>query len=146
MTASTGQNISIKERREAVEADHASVTVAGAILAVGGWSGLLWVVLNTLPTVPNRWSFYALLFAALAGSALPFIRLLHKRFSRAGGLFITPGVMVREALWVGMFGTLCAWLRIPRLLSVPLVVGIALAFIAIELLLRLRERTQWHPD
>src|SRR5690606_21110406 len=108
MAATRGRNISMKELRETVEAEHASVAVAGAILAVGGWSGLLWVVLNTLPTVPNRWSFYALLFAALAGTALPFIRLLHRRFSREGGLHISPGVMVRQALWVGLFGTVCA--------------------------------------
>jgi len=146
MAATRGRNISMKELRETVEAEHASVAVAGAILAVGGWSGLLWVVLNTLPTVPNRWSFYALLFAALAGTALPFIRLLHRRFSREGGLHIPPGVMVRQALWVGLFGTVCAWLRIPRLLSPPLAVGMAFAFIAIEFLLRLRERTQWRPD
>lgn len=146
MAAPAGQNVSIQERREEAAAEHASTVVAGAILAVGGWAGLLWLLLNTLPTVPNRWTFYALLHIALTGTALPVIRLLHRRFSRQGGLFVGPGVMIRQAVWVGLYGTLIAWLRIPRLLTVPLVAGVALALVAIELLLRLRERTQWQPE
>ena len=135
-----------RERREAVEAEQASVALAGAILAVVGWSGLLWMLTNTLPTVPNRWTFYLLLHVALAGTALPFIRLLHRRFSRSGGLYVRAGVMVRQATWFGLFGTLVAWLRIPRLLSGPVVLIIALGFVSVEALLRLRERTQWRPD
>jgi hypothetical protein len=133
-------------RREFVEATHASVVVAGVVLAVGGWSGLAWVVTNTLPTVPNRWAFYALLQIALTGTALPFVRFLTRRFARGRGLFVPPGVLVRQATWVGLFGTTCAWLRIPRLLSIPLVILLALALIAIEFLLRMRERMQQEPE
>lgn len=129
-------------RRAYVEATHTSVVLAGVALAVGGWSGLVWLVTNTLPTVSNRWAFYALVQIALTGTALPFVRFLHKRFSRAGGLYVTPGVLVRQATWVGLFVTTCVWLRIPRLLSVPLVILIALALAAIEFLLRARERMQ----
>src|SRR5574341_1111855 len=133
-------------RREYVEATHASVVVAGVIMAVAGWSGLVWLLTNELPTVPNRWTFYALLQIALTGTALPFIRVLHQRFSREHALFIKPGVMVRQAIWVGLFGTACAWLRIPRLLSLPLAIVLILALIVIETLLSLRERMQWHPE
>lgn len=129
-------------RREFVEATHTSVVIAGVVLAVGGWSGLIWVITNALPTVPNRWAFYALLQIALTGMALPFVRFLNKRFAQGGGLYITPGVMVRQATWVGLFGTTCAWLRIPRLLSAPLIGLLALALIAIEFLLRLRENVR----
>ena len=128
--------------RRHIEAAHASVVMAGVLLAVGGWSGLAWLVTNKLPTVPNRWSFYALLHVALTGTALPFVRYLNKRFARGGGLFIRPGILVRQATWVGLFGTTCAWLRIPRLLSIPLTILLALALIVIEGLLRLRERIQ----
>lgn len=133
-------------RREYVEATHASVAVAGAILAVGGWSGLIWVITHTLPTVPNRWAFYALLQVAITGTALPLVRLLHRRFSRGGGVFVGPAVLVRQATWVGLFVTTCVWLRIPRLLSVLLALVIAFALIVVEALLRLRERTQWRPE
>lgn len=128
--------------REHVEATHTSVVMAGILLAVGGWSGLVWLVSNTLPTVPNRWAFYALLHVALTGTALPFVRYLNKRFARERGLFIRPGMLVRQATWVGLFGTACAWLRIPRLLSIPLTILLVLALFAIEALLRLRERLQ----
>jgi hypothetical protein len=46
----------------------------------------------------------------------------------------------------GLWGTVCAWLRIPRLLSVPVALIIALALAAIEALLWVRERTAWHPE
>jgi hypothetical protein len=59
---------------------------------------------------------------------------------------VKPGVLLRQAIWVGLFGTICAWLRIPRLLSIPVAIVVALALSAIESLLRLRERTQWRPD
>ena len=134
-------------QRVQVDSEHITVAAAGAILAVIGWSGVIWLILisGRLPTVPNRWIFYVLLQIALTGTALPFVRLLHRRFSRRRALFVRAGVMVRQAIWVGLFGTTCAWLRIPRLLSVPMASVIALALIAIEALLRLRERTEWHP-
>ena len=133
-------------RRQLVEANHLSVVLAGVLLAVGGWSGLIWLVTHQLPTVPNRWAFYALLQVALTGTALPFVRLLSRRFGRDGGLHITANVLVRRALMVGLFGTTCAWLRIPRLLSFPLALILALSFLAVEALLRIRERTRWQPD
>lgn len=144
MTA--GQRDSHALRRSEVDSEHASVVVAGVLVAVGGWSGLTWLLTNTYPTVPNRWVFYALLQIALAGTALPFVRLLNRRFARNSALYIRPGVLVRQAIWVGIFGTTCTWLRIPRLLSVPLAVVIALALVAIESLFRLRESMQWRPE
>jgi hypothetical protein len=133
-------------RRAEVEASHLSVVAAGVVLAVGGWSGLIWLIGNQLPTVPNRWAFYVLLQIALTGTALPFVRLLHQRFSRARALHVTATILVRQAVWVGLFGTTCAWLRIPRLLSVPMALVLILALVVIESLLRLRERMQWRPE
>ena len=129
-------------RREFVEATHASVVIAGMILAIGGWSGLIWLVFNVYPTVPNRWAFYSLLQIALSGTALPFVRFLNTRFGKWNGLYVTPGVLVRQATWVGLFGTACAWLRIPRLLSPAMVILLVIALVMIEFLLRLRDRMQ----
>jgi len=114
-----------------------SVVVAGGILAVSGWAGLAWLLGNTLPTVPNRWAMFVLLQIALSGTALPFINFLHRRFARDAGISITPVVLVRQAIWFGTFATVCAWLRIPRLLSVPTALIIAVALLIIESLLRL---------
>ncbi len=141
-TAPTSSSV----QRTSTEPAQASAVAAGVLLAVGGWSGLLWLVSNQLPTVPNRWVFYALLHIALTGTALPFVRLLNQRFGRERAAFLPPGVLIRQAVWVGLFGTVCAWLRIPRLLSVPLAIVLIGALVIIEALLRLRERTRWRPD
>ncbi len=135
-----------RARRQYIEATHASVVVAGVMLATAGWAGLIWLITNELPDVPNRWMFFALLQIALTGSALPLVRYLNQRFSRQRGLFVEPGVLVRQATWIGLLGTSCAWLRIPRLLSLPLFIIVFLALIGIETLLRIRERTQWRPE
>ena len=147
MATSTNPRTDVHLRVQ-VDSEHISVAIAGAILAVVGWSGVAWLIWlsGRLPTVPNRWVFYVLLQIALTGTALPFVRLLHRRFSRRRALYVRAGVLVRQAIWVGLFGTTCAWLRIPRLLSGPMAIVIALALIAIEALLRLRERMAWQPD
>ena len=133
-------------RRHYIEGTHASVVAAGILMATGGWSGLIWLITNQLPTVPNRWLFFAFFQIALTGTALPLMRYLNKRFSRQRSLYIEPGVLVRQAIWIGLLGTSYAWLLIPRLLSLPLALVLFFGLIGIEILLRIRERTQWHPE
>jgi len=123
-----------------------SVIAAGVALGVVGWAGLAWIILNTLPTVPNRWLFFALLQLGLMGTSLPLIQFLHRRFAPRAGTADDAVVLIRQAAWVGVFGTVCAWLRIPRLLSIPLALIMLVALIAIEFFFRLRERMQWRPE
>jgi hypothetical protein len=131
---------------ERIRTEHTSVMVAAVLMAVGGWSGLVYLVVNTLPTVANRWIFFALLYVALSGTALPFIRYLNKRFARTDAPPVPGMVLVRQSNWVGLFGTACAWLRIPRVLSWSVAFFLALALVVIEVFLRLRERSQWSPE
>jgi hypothetical protein len=90
--------------------------------------------------------FFLLLQVALTGSALPFVHYLHQRFGRPGSAPLGYIVLVRQSIWVGLFGVICLWLRIPRLLSIPLAVVVLGALIMVEFFLRLRERSQWHPE
>ena len=53
-------------------------------------------------------------------------------------------VMVRQALWVGVFGATLAWLQLARLVTLYVVLGLAGGLVAIESLLRLREQARWH--
>ena len=49
------------------------------------------------------------------------------------------------AIWVGVYGATLAWLQIARILTPSLAFLLALGFVLIEYLLRLREKSQWSP-
>jgi hypothetical protein len=133
-------------RAPSIESGQASAVAAGVLLAAIGWTALVWLIFNSLPTVPNRWLFFLLFQVALSGTALPFVRYLHQRFDKPGSTPVTYDVLVRQSLWVGLLGVACLWLRIPRLLSLPLALVLIAALVMVEFLLRLRERTQWRPE
>jgi hypothetical protein len=48
-------------------------------------------------------------------------------------------VIVRQSVWVGLYAVACAWLQIPRALSLPTALLLALVFVVIEVFLRVRE-------
>lgn len=112
-------------------------------MALLGWGGLALLINYTLPFVWPRWGFFVLWVLALTGTALPFIYLLNRRFENKA--FIEPNVIVRQALWVGVYGATLAWLQLGRLLSLWVWMGLAGGFIAAEYLIRLRERARWKP-
>ena len=134
--------------------DYRSLTLAALILAILGWGGLFALifilplaptgdVLRPVPGLGPRWLFFVLWLMALTGTALPFVRYLHRRFAR---LPTPPGVLLRQALLIGCLGAACAWLQISRLFAWPLVCLIAAGLVGIEWFLRLRERSRWSPD
>lgn len=112
-------------------------------LVLLGWGGLGILVTQTQPTVWPRWLFFALLFLALSGTALPAVWFLNLRFPSTPPIGTT--VIVREAAWVGVYGTTLAWLQMGRLASLGVVAGLAAGLIAIEYFIQLRERSRWKP-
>jgi len=114
------------------------------ILIVTGGAGLALVTLFTLPTLGPRWLFFFFLVLLGAGAALPAAYFLNIRFPT------TPPaerpVIMREALWAGVFVSLMAWLRMGRVLTFPLGVIIAAVLVLVEVLLRLWERSRWKPE
>ena len=110
------------------------------LLAIG-WTGLYFLVATTLPTVGPRWLFFFLLTIAVAGTALPFVWLLHKRFGPA-----PSAVLLRQALWVALFASLGVWLQINRALTLSLALLLGVGFILVEWFLRLLERSVWRPN
>lgn len=130
------------------------LTLAAWILALAGWAGLVGLTLfmpltpagnptHPVPSAGARWLFFLLWLMALTGSALPFVRYLHRRFARAP---VVSGVLLRQALWVGLFGATCAWLQIGRLLSPAIAALIAAGLGGVEWFLRMRERSHWAPE
>jgi len=119
-----------------------SLMVAAVVLAAIGWPGLILIVIATLPTVGPRWLFFLLLTAAVTGTALPFVWVLHRRFV---GVPVPAPVLLRQGLWVGLYTGLCVWLQINRSLNLWLALLIAGGLAAFEWLIRLRERSTWRP-
>jgi len=118
--------------------------LAAEILVGTGWIGLFLVIFLTLPTVGPRWLFFFFSVLAVTGMALPGVAFLNVRFPSKPP--ISPKVVVRQAIWVGIYVPTLAWLQIGRVLTPAMALLLAGGFIMIELLLRLRERSQWKPQ
>jgi hypothetical protein len=121
-----------------------SYLYSGLLLAAVGWGGLTLLIRFVYPTLGPRWLFFFLLTLALCGTALPAIVYLHRRFpSEPRADWDT---ILRQTIWVGAYGNLLAWLQLGRVLTLFLAFFLALGFILIESLLRLRERSRWEPQ
>lgn len=119
--------------------DHVGVLVASVLLMIVGWGGLYWVVTTQLPRVGPRWGFFLLLFTAVTGTVMPILRYVNVRLTPATRFLPPGGVIVRQSVWAGLFVVTCAWLQIPRVLSAPIALLLALALVVIEVFLRSRE-------
>ncbi|MFQ3567624.1 MAG: hypothetical protein SNJ59_11555 [Aggregatilineales bacterium] len=125
--------------------DHVGVLIAAVIMMVGGWAGLYHLITTELPRVGPRWIFFVLLHIAVVGTVLPFVRYLNVRFTPVHRELPPGGVIVRQSVWIGLYVVTCAWLQIPRVLTLPIAFFLALAFIIIEVFLRSREIVNERP-
>lgn len=114
---------------------------ASILLMVAGWGGLAALIITTLPTVGPRWLFFFLAVLALTGTALPVMAFLNRRFLSTPAP--TAGIIVRQALWVGVYGATIAWLQIGQVLTPYLAILLAAGLVLVEFLLRLSEKSQW---
>lgn len=113
------------------------------ILILVGWGGLFGVIHLSWPIVWFRWGFFALLILALTGTVLPVVYFFHRRFPDSPPA--EPNVIVRQAVWFGVYGATLAWLQLGRLVTVYVILGLAGGLLAIEYFIRLRERSRWKP-
>lgn len=114
------------------------------VLTVVGWGGIFLVIFAMVPTLGPRWLFFFLGVLALTGPALPLVYFLNKRFPSDPA--VNGMAILRQALWVGIFGSTVAWLQLGRVLTGGLTLILAAAFVMIEFLLRLFERSHWNPN
>lgn len=119
--------------------DYRSLMIAAVILAAVGWLGLIILINVTLPTVGPRWLFFFLWTSAVTGSTLPFIWLLHRRFTSHNPA--PASTLLRQGLWAGLYAALCAWLQINRSLSLSLAIILAAGILTLEALLRVLDRS-----
>ena len=117
--------------------------LAALVLMIAGWGGLYFLLNETLPYVWPRWGFFVLVLLALTGTALPIVYFFHRRFS--GEKSAEANVIVRQALWFGVYGATLAWLQLGRLVTIYVILGLAVGLAAIEYFTRLREKSHWKP-
>jgi hypothetical protein len=117
---------------------------AAFICALLGWSGLFAVMVYTEPNGGTRWAFFFCAVLGLTGLALPMVAYLNRRFPSVPP--VTHGIVMRQAVWIGIYLPTLAWLRIGRVLNFPIALLLAAGLILVEWLLRLREQSQWQPE
>ncbi len=120
-----------------------SVLPTAFFLAAPGAAGLFWLITRTLPTLWPRWLFFFCLTLTATGATLPFAALLNRRFG--GQPPATHAVLLRQALWGGLYLPTLAWLQLGRVLTPGIGLLLASGFLLMEYLLRLRERSRWNP-
>jgi hypothetical protein len=118
--------------------------LASAIsLCVLGWGSAAFAIFALTPTVWARWLLFFGATLGLTGLAMPVTWFLNLRFPSeppAG----SP-VIVRQAIWVGVYGAVLIWLQQARLVTLWTGLGLAIGLIAIEYLVRMREKARWQP-
>jgi len=108
------------------------------MLILVGWGGLFVTLYFLLPFVWSRWAFFVFGIMGLTGLALPIVYYFHKRFP--GETPAEPNVIIRQALWVGVYGATLAWLQLGRLVTLYVILGLAGGLIAAEYFIRIREK------
>ncbi|GAB4480824.1 MAG: hypothetical protein OHK0031_02260 [Anaerolineales bacterium] len=108
---------------------------ATLFLSLGGAGGLALLLAFTTPTIWPRWGLFALTALTLIGLALPLSYFFNTRFAPG----VSARVIVREALWVGVYGAFLLWLQTGRVLSFPAALWLAIGAVMIEFFLRWRE-------
>lgn len=118
--------------------------LASAIsLFVLGWGTAAIAILALTPTVWARWLLFFGGTLGLTGLAMPVTWFLNLRFPSDPPAGST--VIVRQAIWVGVYGVVLVWLQQARLVTPWIGLGLAIGLVAIEYLVRMREKARWQP-
>jgi hypothetical protein len=114
-------------------------------LVLVGWGGLALMIFafEVPPLVWARWGFFVLWFISLTGMALPVVYFLNLRFPSEPQA--EPQSIIRQAIWVGVYGSVIAWLQLGHVMAFWIWMGLAGGLIGVEYLVRLRERARWSP-
>jgi hypothetical protein len=106
-------------------------------LIVIGWGGLVTLLYFSLPFVWSRWGFFVFIVMAVTGMTLPIVYFFHKRFP--GKQPVGSNVILRQAIWAGIYIASLAWLQLGRLVTLYVILGLAGGIIAAEYFIRIRE-------
>lgn len=83
-------------------------------------------------------AFLAALLVAVTGLVLPIAYVLNRRFGRSPSQSFL--VVLRQAMWVGLWAAFCVWLQMQRSLGLGVAGLSAIVLVIVELLLQVRTR------
>ena len=101
-------------------------------------------MVSTLPNLGNRWMFFVASVLVVSGICLPLVAYLNRIIQPFGPANFES--VVREATMLGVYSGILLWLNKGQVLSVGLALILGIGIILVELLIRLRNRSQWHPE
>ncbi len=119
------------------------VFTAAFLLTLLATLGLLVLFFFTVPTLGPRWLLFFFLTLLFSGVSLPLMYVLQRRIATQP---VSAGVLIREALWFGIYADLITWLQIGRVMNALVALFLFGGFIVIEALLRLSEISIFKPD
>ncbi len=121
-----------------------SVLPISLILAVPGWIWLIYLVTQTVPELGNRWMFFVAVVITISGSAIPIIAYLNRIVKPLGSANFE--IIIREGIIIGVYAGILLWLNKGQVLSISLALILAVGLFLLELLIRLRNQSEWHPE
>lgn len=83
-------------------------------------------------------AFLAALLVAVTGLVMPLAYIVNRRFGRSGSQRFV--VVLRQAMWVGLWASFCIWLQMQRSLGLGVVLLSALVLVTVEVLLQVRAK------
>jgi hypothetical protein len=110
-------------------------------LLVLGFGGLMIIMNATDPLLGARWLFFLLVVVAFTGVALPASAWLNYRFPSQPPA--SANVIVRQALWFGVYVSVISWLSYGRVINIGLAGLFLIGFTAIEIFIRMWENSKW---
>jgi len=121
-----------------------SVLPISLILAVPGWIWLIYLVTQTVPELGNRWMFFVAVMITISGSAMPIIAYINRIVKPFGPASFE--IIIREGIIIGVYAGILLWLNKGQVLSISLALILAVGLFLLELLIRLRNQSEWHPE
>ncbi len=82
-------------------------------------------------------AFLGAVLVTLTGIFLPLAHFLNKRFGRET-TFPPLLVILRQAMWVGLWGAFCTWLQMNRAFGIAIAILVASVFLLFEILVQIR--------
>jgi len=105
------------------------LTILALVVAAASWGGLGYLVMTQAPAFLTKLVLFPLLFLAAASLSVPGLAWLRRRIAHVQ----EPGVVLREAAWVGLYACLVAALQLGRMLNAAVALVLAAIFILLEM-------------